>query len=267
MMAKERSAAVEAHAIRKHFGKVEVLRGVDLSVAPGEVVAVIGPSGSGKSTLLRCLIALDLADGGEVRVGGEMLWRREPGSKRQLGQDYRARRLRMGLVFQHFTLFPTLTVLDNVVLGPTAVLHVPRPQAIDTATQLLNEVGLGDKLSVYPDFLSGGQKQRAAIARELAMNRDVLLFDEVTSALDPELVHEVLQTMRQLAADGMTMVVVTHEMGFARNVADRVVFMDQGIVVEAGSPASVLLNPKEERTRAFLRNYLTADRETARVNE
>jgi polar amino acid transport system ATP-binding protein len=247
--------ALETRHLTKAFGPLTVLEDISLSVATGEVIAVIGPSGSGKSTLLRCLIGLEVPDGGEVRVGGEFLLGRDaPGKRVRFASDYRRRRLRMGLVFQHFTLFPQLTVVQNVMLAPRRVLRVPEFTARDDAMRVLGRVGLLDKVGAYPDFLSGGQKQRAAIARELAMHRDVLLFDEVTSALDPELVQEVLQAMRGLAEDGMTMVVVTHEMSFARRVADRVIFMDKGVIVEQGHPEQVLADPQEERTQAFLRH-------------
>jgi polar amino acid transport system ATP-binding protein len=248
--------AIEARSLYKRLGQTDVLRGVSLEVAPGEVVAVIGRSGSGKSTLLRCLIGLERPDAGEVLVGGKLLLGRQKVTDRlRFGPDYRRTRLQIGLVFQHFTLFPQLTILQNVLLGPTIVLKVPRETARREAVEVLARVGLSDKLNAYPDFLSGGQKQRAAIARELAMHRKALLFDEVTSALDPELVREVLQVMRDLATDGTTMVIVTHEMDFARNAADRVLFMDGGVIVEQGSPDQVILHPEEDRTREFVGSY------------
>ena len=254
----EGSPAVEVKGLSKSFGAVTVLRGIDLRVETGEVVAVIGPSGSGKSTLLRLMIGLETPDAGSIHVGGELYCRRDPAASRvEFSKNHRQLRMRMGYVFQHFTLFPQLTVLDNVTLAPIRVLGMPRKKAVERAEQILEQVGLPEKRDVFPDFLSGGQKQRAAIARELAMGRKVLLFDEVTSALDPELVHEVLQTMKSLALEGMTMVVVTHEMGFARGVADRVVFMDGGVIVEQGAPSEVLNDPKAQRTKEFLGNLLS----------
>jgi polar amino acid transport system ATP-binding protein len=225
-----------------------VLRGVDLDVAPGEVVCVIGPSGSGKSTLLRCLNLLERPTSGRVFLGDDELT--------APGVSVDALRRRLGMVFQSFNLFPHRTVLDNVALGPMTVLGRDRAAARADAVELLGRVGLADKAAEHPARLSGGQQQRVAIARALAMEPEAMLFDEVTSALDPELVKDVLAVMRQLAEAGMTMVVVTHEMGFAREVADRVVFMDGGVIVEEGVPAQVLGAPKAERTRRFLSRVL-----------
>jgi ABC-type polar amino acid transport system ATPase subunit len=223
---------------------MEVLRAVDLTVAAGEVVCVIGPSGSGKSTLLRCLAHLERPDAGTIALDGEQVDESRSGM--------RVLRGRLGMVFQQFNLFPHKSALENVALAPREVLGLSRAAANERARTLLAQVGLGDKASEYPARLSGGQQQRVAIARALAMEPEVMLFDEVTSALDPELVKEVLDVMRRLAEDGMTMVVVTHEMGFARGVADRVVFMDNGAIVEQGSPAQVLDDPQSPRTRRFL---------------
>ena len=249
--------AIEARGIHKSFGSNHVLRGVDLSVATGEVVAIIGRSGSGKSTLLRSFINLEKIDQGSIRVKGQpYLDRAAPNKPLVHARDYRRLRLSMGMVFQSFTLFPQMKVIDNLTLGPTKVLKVPRSEAVTRAEALLKRVGLADKRDAFPDHMSGGQKQRAAIARELNMQREILLFDEVTSALDPELVGEVLEVMRELAAAGMTMVVVTHEMSFAKSVANRVVFMDGGVVVEEGPPGQVFGHPQQERTRAFLERVL-----------
>jgi len=241
-------SAIRAEAIHKRFGDNEVLRGVDLDVAPGEVVCVIGPSGSGKSTLLRCLNLLERPTAGKVFLGDDELT--APG----VSVDMLRRRL--GMVFQSFNLFPHRTVLDNVALAPVTVLGRDRKTARADAWELLRQVGMADKAAEHPARLSGGQQQRVAIARALAMKPEAMLFDEVTSALDPELVKDVLGVMRQLAEDGMTMVVVTHEMGFAREVGDRVVFMDEGMIVEEGVPAQVLGAPKAERTRRFLSRVL-----------
>jgi ABC-type polar amino acid transport system ATPase subunit len=241
-------AMIEITELHKHFGKLAVLRGVSLSVAAGEVVVIIGASGSGKTTLLRCINHLEVPDGGEVRVDGIRLTDR--------AADIRAVRVECGMVFQHFNLYPHLTVLDNVTLGPRVVRKVPRRNAEAMAAELLTKVGLSDKVANYPGQLSGGQQQRAAIARALAMQPKVMLFDEVTSALDPELVGEVLNVMRDLAREGMTMVVVTHEMEFAREVGDRVLMMDDGQIIEQGPPATIFTNPSEARTRQFLRKIL-----------
>ncbi|HET6690934.1 MAG TPA: amino acid ABC transporter ATP-binding protein [Miltoncostaeaceae bacterium] len=241
-------SAIRAEAIHKRFADNEVLRGVDLEVAPGEVVCVIGPSGSGKSTLLRCLNLLERPTSGRVFLGEDELT--APGA------PVDALRRRLGMVFQSFNLFPHRTVLDNVALAPVTVLGRDRGAARDEARELLGQVGLADKAAEHPARLSGGQQQRVAIARALAMRPEAMLFDEVTSALDPELVKDVLGVMRQLAEAGMTMVVVTHEMGFAREVGDRVVFMDGGAIVEQGDPAQVLSAPKAERTKRFLSRVL-----------
>jgi len=249
---------VRAENVHKRFGKLEVLKGIDLAVGRGEVMCLLGPSGSGKSTFLRCINHLENIQAGRLFVDGELVGYREHGGKlHEIRESESAKqRAHIGMVFQHFNLFPHMTALQNVSLAPTAVLKVGRDEARRRAEDLLGRVGLGDKLNVYPVALSGGQQQRVAIARALAMQPKLMLFDEPTSALDPELVGEVLDVMRQLAADGMTMIVVTHEMGFAREVADKAVFMDGGVVVEAGKPAEVLVSPQHERTRAFLSKVL-----------
>jgi polar amino acid transport system ATP-binding protein len=249
---------VKAEAVHKSFGRLEVLRGIDLEVTRGEVMCVLGPSGSGKSTFLRCINHLEKINAGRLSVDGELVGYREAGGKLyELRENEVARkRAEIGMVFQHFNLFPHMTALENVALGPIRVKGMPRSDARNRGQQLLNQVGLGDKLDTYPVALSGGQQQRVAIARALAMEPKLMLFDEPTSALDPELVGDVLDAMRQLARDGMTMIVVTHEMGFAREVADQVVFMDEGVVVESGPPAAVLGSPRHERTRAFLSKVL-----------
>ncbi len=243
-------------SVHKRFGDLEVLKGVDLDVQKGEVVCILGPSGSGKSTLLRCVNLLEPPEEGEIFLEGNDICK-GPGS----GTGEQSWRLdfvrqRVGMVFQQFNLFPHKTALENVTLAPRRVLGKGREESEAKATALLERVGLGDKLGQYPERLSGGQQQRVAIARALAMEPRVMLFDEVTSALDPELVKEVLDTMRELAAEGMTMLVVTHEMAFAREVGDQVVFMDGGVIVEQGKPAEVLDNPQEERTRRFLGRVL-----------
>ena len=243
-------------SVHKRFGDLEVLKGVDLDVQKGEVVCILGPSGSGKSTLLRCVNLLEPPEEGEIFLEGNDICK-GPGS----GTGEQSWRLdfvrqRVGMVFQQFNLFPHKTALENVTLAPRRVLGKGREESEAKATALLERVGLGDKLGQYPERLSGGQQQRVAIARALAMEPRVMLFDEVTSALDPELVKEVLDTMRELAAEGMTMLVVTHEMAFAREVGDQVVVMDGGVIVEQGKPAEVLDNPQEERTRRFLGRVL-----------
>jgi polar amino acid transport system ATP-binding protein len=235
---------IEVRGLSKSFGALEVLRDIDLDVHRGEVVVIIGPSGSGKSTLLRCLNRLEDATAGSVRIGGAEI----TGRASNLSQMRR----RVGMVFQHFNLFPHMTALDNVMEGPRTVLRMSRPEAEARARDLLDKVELADKALSKPANLSGGQQQRVAIARALAMNPDAMLFDEVTSALDPELVGEVLTVMRGLAEEGMTMVVVTHEMSFARRVADRVVFLDRGVIVEQGAPDRIFQRAEEERTRQFL---------------
>ena len=249
---------VRAQAVHKRFGRLAVLKGIDLEVDPGEVMCLLGPSGSGKSTFLRCINHLEKINSGRLSVDGELVGYREADGKLyELHERYVAtKRAEIGMVFQHFNLFPHMTALDNVTLAPIRVGRLDRGKARERATQLLNRVGLGDKLGTYPVALSGGQQQRVAIARALAMEPKLMLFDEPTSALDPELVGDVLDVMRQLARDGMTMIAVTHEMGFAREVADSVVFMDDGVVVESGKPAEVLGAPRHERTRAFLSKVL-----------
>ena len=249
---------LKAEAVHKRFGRLEVLKGIDLSVDRGQVMCILGPSGSGKSTFLRCINHLEKINSGRLWVDGELVGYREKGGKLyELREDEVARkRSEIGMVFQHFNLFPHMTALENVTLAPVRVKGLPRSDARNRGQQLLQRVGLGDKLSTYPVALSGGQQQRVAIARALAMEPKLMLFDEPTSALDPELVGEVLDAMRQLARDGMTMLVVTHEIGFAREVADQVVFMDEGVVVESGPPAEVLGSPRHERTRAFLSKVL-----------
>ena len=249
---------VKAEAVHKSFGRLEVLKGIDLEVKRGEVMCMLGPSGSGKSTFLRCINHLEEINAGRLSVDGELVGYREANGKLyELRENEVARkRSEIGMVFQHFNLFPHMTALENVTLAPIRVKGVPRSDARNRGQQLLQQVGLGDKLSTYPVALSGGQQQRVAIARALAMEPKLMLFDEPTSALDPELVGDVLDAMRQLARDGMTMIVVTHEMGFAREVADQVVFMDEGVVVESGPPAVVLGSPRHERTRAFLSKVL-----------
>jgi polar amino acid transport system ATP-binding protein len=249
---------VNAEAVRKRFGRQEVLKGITLQVMPGEVSCLLGPSGSGKSTFLRCINHLEKINSGRLSVDGELVGYRQVGEKlHELREGEVARkRAEIGMVFQHFNLFPHMTALENVTCAPLRVKGVPRDQATARASELLARVGLPDKLGTYPAQLSGGQQQRVAIARALAMEPKLMLFDEPTSALDPELVDEVLQAMQRLARDGMTMIVVTHEMGFAREVADSVVFMDSGVVVEVGTPAEVLSRPKHERTRAFLSKVL-----------
>jgi len=239
---------IQVKQLKKNSGSLEVLKGVDMEIDRGEVVVVIGPSGSGKSTFLRCLNLLEIPTDGDILFHGQSILRKD-----MKLDKYREK---FGMVFQLFNLFENLSVLDNVTVGPRRVKKVPKDQAEKRAMELLKQVGLEDKADVYPSQLSGGQKQRVAIARTLAMDPEVILFDEATSALDPEMVGEVLQIMRQLAEQGMTMVVVTHEMGFAREVGDRVVFMDGGYVVEEGKPKDVITNPKHQRTKDFLSKML-----------
>ena len=241
--------------LRKQFGKNEVLKGIDLDVARSEVLVLIGPSGSGKSTLLRCVNHLEMPSGGEVLVGGERV-NRDDLSARNFQKHLNRVRTHMGMVFQQFNLFPHKTVLENIIEAPTQVLGKSRAEATAEAEELLAKVGLEDKRDAYPARLSGGQQQRVAIARALAMRPAVMLFDEVTSALDPELVGEVLKVMEGLAAEGMTMIVVTHEMGFAERVANRVVFMADGEIIEQGPPAEIFAHPAHERTRQFLADVL-----------
>ncbi len=247
-----------AQGISKRFGHVQALSQVDLQIARGEVVCLIGPSGSGKSTLLRCLNQLEHADEGLVWIDGELQgYQEREGILRELCDTAISKqRLHCGMVFQRFHLFNHMTVLDNIIEGPMTVLHQSRLQAEEKARELLSMVGLTDKVVAYPSQLSGGQQQRIAIARALAMQPQIMLFDEPTSALDPELVGDVLTVMRKLAASGMTMIVVTHELAFAREVANRVIFMDQGRVVEQGSPVQVLGQPLQERTREFINAVL-----------
>ncbi|MEG8177145.1 amino acid ABC transporter ATP-binding protein [Nocardia terpenica] len=250
--------AVELRGVRKHFGSHEVLRGIDLAVRPGEVTVILGPSGSGKSTLLRTINHLEKVDAGTVRVGGELVGYRRRGAKlHELSErEILRQRSRIGFVFQNFHLFPHLTVLENVALAPVSAQGRPRAEVEAEAVRLLERVGLADKANQYPRRLSGGQQQRVAIARALALRPGVVLFDEPTSALDPELVGEVLDVIRALAREGATLVIVTHEIGFAREVADTVVLVDEGRIVEQGPPAQVLDDPSHPRTRAFLSHVL-----------
>jgi polar amino acid transport system ATP-binding protein len=246
------SEALLLDGVHKSFGQLEVLRGIDLQVAEHDVVCLIGASGSGKSTLLRCVNLLEPIDRGRIVVEGEEI----------TGQrvDVNRIRRRIGIVFQAFNLFPHMTVLGNVTLAPRLALHTPRGQAETEATALLERFGLADKRNDFPDSLSGGQQQRVAIVRALAMRPDLMLLDEVTSALDPELVAEVLEVIRELAAGGMTMLIATHEMTFARDIADRVCFLDDGVILEQGPPAEILSNPKEPRTQQFLQRIIEAGR-------
>ena len=254
----EAGLMVLAEDVHKSFGSLEVLRGVDLAVRPGEVCCVLGPSGSGKSTFLRCINHLEKIDAGRIWVDGELIGYRQRGDKlyELREKEVAAQRRSIGMVFQRFNLFPHMTVLENVVEAPVRVRRENRSVARERAEALLARVGLADKLATYPGQLSGGQQQRVAIARALAMEPKLMLFDEPTSALDPELVGEVLDVMKDLARDGMTMVVVTHEIGFAREVGDSLIFMDGGVVVESGAPREVIANPQHERTRAFLAKVL-----------
>ena len=257
-VATEAPAMVRAEAVRKSFGRLEVLRGVDLMVKPREVVCIIGPSGSGKSTFLRCINHLEKINGGRLWVDGELVGYEHRGTKlyELHDKDVCRKRAEIGMVFQQFNLFPHMTALENVIEAPIRVKKVPKQQAIERAKVLLASVGLAEKASSYPSQLSGGQQQRVAIARALAMNPKLMLFDEATSALDPELVGEVLDAMKALAQNGMTMVVVTHEMGFAREVADRVAFMDAGEVLEQGEPKQFFANPQNPRCQQFLSKVL-----------
>jgi polar amino acid transport system ATP-binding protein len=249
---------VKAEAVHKSFGRLEVLRGIDLEVHPGEVMCMIGPSGSGKSTFLRCINHLEKIDAGRLSIDGELVGYQQRGDKLyELGDgDVCRKRSEIGMVFQRFNLFPHMTALENVIEAPIRVKKEARAAAVERARKMLDRVGLGEKVSAYPNQLSGGQQQRVAIARALAMQPKLMLFDEPTSALDPELVGEVLDAMRGLAEDGMTMIVVTHEIGFAREVGDSLVFMDAGVIVEVGKPRDVLTNPQHERTRSFLSKVL-----------
>ncbi|WP_069165584.1 amino acid ABC transporter ATP-binding protein [Nocardia altamirensis] len=249
---------IVAERVCKNFGALEVLKGVSLEVGRGEVLCLIGPSGSGKSTFLRCINHLEQVNAGRLYVDGELVGYQEKNGKLyELHPREAARQRReIGMVFQHFNLFPHRTALENVIEAPTQVKRVRKADAVTRAKELLDRVGLAEKANAYPAQLSGGQQQRVAIARALAMDPKLMLFDEPTSALDPELVGEVLSVMRELAKSGMTMVVVTHEMGFAREVADELVFMDGGVVVERGNPREVLANPQHERTKSFLSHLL-----------
>ena len=249
---------ISAKDIHKAFGGNEVLRGVSLELLRGEVVAVIGPSGSGKSTFLRCLNHLETIDCGSIQIEGEVLAQNDASGKAQYVPEAQIRQIgrKMGMVFQSFNLFPHLTVLENLIEAPMLVKKMKREEIVPKAESLLAKVGLSAKRDAYPNRLSGGQKQRVAIARALCMDPDIMLFDEPTSALDPELTGEVLRTMRELADEHMTMLVVTHEMGFAREVANRVIFMDGGHIVEQGPSAAFFANPQHERTKAFLHNML-----------
>ncbi len=237
---------IDIKGLRKSFGDTEVLRGIDLSVADREVVVIIGPSGSGKSTLLRCINYLEQPTAGTITIDGDEVCER----------NLNAIRAEVGMVFQRFNLFPHMTVGENITLAPRKVRNIDPAEATDIARFLLQKVGLADRIDAYPEQLSGGQQQRVAIARALAMKPKIMLFDEPTSALDPEMVKEVLNVMQELATEGMTMVVVTHEMGFARKVGDRVLFVDQGVIVEQGTPEDIFSHPKEERTKLFLSKVL-----------
>jgi len=252
------SAMVKAEGVHKRFGRLEVLKGISLEVQPGEVMCILGPSGSGKTTFIRCINHLEKINAGRLWVDGELVGYRQSGDKLYELHDNEVcrKRAEIGMVFQRFNLFGHMTALENVVEAPIRVQRISKDRAIAAAKDLLTRVGLADKYDSYPSQLSGGQQQRVAIARALAMNPKLMLFDEPTSALDPELVGEVLDVMRGLANDGMTMVVVTHEIGFAREVGDTVVFMDEGVVVEAGKPREILASPQHERTRAFLSKVL-----------
>lgn len=244
----EKNIKISVKGLKKCFGELEVLKGMDVTVEEGEVVCLIGPSGSGKSTFLRCLNRLEEANGGEIRIDGQPI----TGKKININKI----RENIGMVFQHFNLFSNLNIIQNITLAPTELKLLSKEEAKVRAMELLKRVGLEDKAEVYPRQLSGGQKQRCAIARSLAMSPDVMLFDEPTSALDPEMVGEVLDVMKALAKDGMTMIVVTHEMGFAREVADWIIFMDDGMIVEEGTPDEIFNHAKEERTISFLDKVL-----------
>ncbi|AMO61589.1 polar amino acid ABC transporter ATPase [Mycolicibacterium phlei] len=249
---------VKAEQVCKNFGALQVLKGITLEIGRGEVLCLVGPSGSGKSTFLRCINHLEQVNAGRLYVDGELIGYKERGNKlhEMSPRDAAKQRRDIGMVFQHFNLFPHRTALENIIEAPIHVKGMKRDAAVARARDLLDQVGLSAKADAYPAQLSGGQQQRVAIARALAMNPKLMLFDEPTSALDPELVGEVLEVMKRLAAEGMTMVVVTHEMGFAREVANHLVFMDGGVVVESGPPREVLSNPKHERTKAFLSKVL-----------
>jgi len=249
---------LKSEGVHKSFGRVEVLRGIDLEVAPQEVIVIIGPSGSGKSTFLRCINHLEKINAGRLSVDGELVGYEQKGDKiHELhDKDVARKRAEIGMVFQRFNLFPHMTAIENVMVGPCQVKGEAKAVARERAQKLLDRVGLGDRADAHPAQLSGGQQQRVAIARALCMQPKLMLFDEPTSALDPELVGEVLDVMRELATSGMTMVVVTHEIGFAREVGDALVFMDEGYIMEAGKPREVLANPQHERTKQFLSKVL-----------
>ena len=249
------ASGVEIQSVNKHFGSFQALRDVSMSIPPSKVTCLIGPSGSGKSTLLRCINFLEEYDSGEIRIDGRLIGFETPGGRKMPARQLREMRRGIGMVFQQFNLWPHMTALENVSEGLERVRGLPRGEARDRAAQALAKVGLADKTGNHPSRLSGGQQQRVAIARAIAMEPRLMLFDEPTSALDPELVGEVLSVMRQLAAEGMTMVVVTHEMGFAAHVADRVGFMDSGEMVAVDTPGAILHDPQDARIRAFLRTY------------
>ncbi|CAL9435767.1 L-cystine import ATP-binding protein TcyC [Streptomyces sp. enrichment culture] len=257
-MTQSSAVMVKAEGVHKRFGQVEVLKGIDLEVRTGEVFCLIGPSGSGKSTFLRCINHLEKINAGRLYVDGELVGYRQKGDKLYELKDSEVAQQRrdIGMVFQRFNLFPHMTAVENIMEAPVQVKGVNRTQARQRALELLDRVGLADKAGNYPSQLSGGQQQRVAIARALAMDPKLMLFDEPTSALDPELVGDVLDVMRDLAESGMTMIVVTHEMGFAREVGDSLVFMDGGVVVESGHPRDVLTDPQHERTKSFLSKVL-----------
>jgi ABC-type polar amino acid transport system ATPase subunit len=254
---------IRLERVNKSFGRLQVLRDVSLEVQKGEVVCLIGPSGAGKSTLLRCLNHLERIDSGTIYIGGTPVYRFNQNGKEMVDPDHRIEELRsqVGMVFQSFNLFPHLTAVENIMLAPMHVRREPRADVRRRALALLAKVGLSEKVDAYPHELSGGQQQRVAIARALAMQPQAMLFDEVTSALDPELIGEVLRVMRQLAAEGMTMLVVTHEMGFARDVCDRVIFMADGMILEQGTPQQIFSAPRNERTRQFLQSILERNAE------
>ena len=250
------ASSVEIRQVDKFYNAFQALRSVDLSIPPGKVTCLIGPSGSGKSTLLRCINFLEEYDAGEIRIDGQLIGYKTPGGAKMNGRDLRTMRRSIGMVFQQFNLWPHMTALENVAEGLRRVRGLSRADAEARATEALAKVGLGDKMANHPSRLSGGQQQRVAIARAIAMEPKLMLFDEPTSALDPELVGEVLTVMKTLASEGMTMVVVTHEMGFARAAANRVVFIDQGEIVEVGTPEHFFTNPQHERTKLFLSQIL-----------
>ncbi|HEX8997063.1 MAG TPA: ectoine/hydroxyectoine ABC transporter ATP-binding protein EhuA [Ktedonobacterales bacterium] len=260
---------VDAQDVHKYFHRNEVLRGVSMRIKKGEVVVIIGPSGSGKTTFLRCINHLEKINKGRIYIEGALIGYRESDGKLVEDTEQNIARMRseIGMVFQRFNLFPHMTALQNIMEAPIQVKGVPKEQAERRARELLAKVGLAEKADAYPARLSGGQQQRVAIARALAMDPKLMLFDEATSALDPELVGEVLKVMRQLALEGMTMMVVTHEMSFARDVADRVIFMADGVIVEQGKPADIFSNPREERTRTFLRQVVQEEEEEAKQSE